>query len=147
MSITNATLAFSNPLLEIEILGKGLKSPLEMNSYVGDFATVEGVDNVAQCIRDLIETRVGDRVMNEDYGTLPSDMLFESQEAIIDIVPFRIIEAIRRFEPRVANVTASATPFSVNDSHGVNILVQWYLRATGKQGNLVYPYYLDGESV
>jgi phage baseplate assembly protein W len=138
-------LKLATSLVEIEVLGSGLKSPLIEDPATGDFVRVEGVDNVKDCIIGLIETRIGERVMNEDFGTLATEMLFEDQQSVIDVLPLRIIEAINIFEPRVAKVTARAQPFENGGTQGVVIQVTWTLLSTGMADSLTYPYYLESE--
>lgn len=130
----------ANSLLETQILGKGLASPLVVDSSINDFKRVEYAENVKQCIMDLIDTRIGERVMRENVGTEIHALLFESQTAVIDIMPVQIVQAIERYEPRVTRVSAVARPEGDNIVH---TLVSWILRATGKQDSLVYPYYLE----
>ena len=138
------TLRLANTLVQNQVLGKGLAFPMREDPTNGDFLGVAGADNVKQCIIDLITTRVGERLMNEDLGTEIADSVFESQQAVIDILPLRVREAINQFEPRVQSVTASAVPFSLdNGLRGVKLNVSWVLRSGGGRDSLVYPYYLE----
>ena len=130
----------ANSLVARSVLGKGLLSPLEIDPGHLDFKRVEGAENVKACIIDLITTRVGERLMNEDIGTLLPDALFENREGILDILPIQLVEVITRFEPRVAQVQAIAKPFGET---GVNVELSWVLRSTGRRENLVWPFYLN----
>ncbi len=130
----------ANSLLEVAVLGKGLKSPLQTDSGTGDFVRVDGSENVKMCILDLITTRIGERLMNEDIGTLTMDSLFESQQAVVDIVPHQIVDAIRRYETRVTRVSARGIPVGKDT---VDINVEWVLRSSGRADGTVYPYYLN----
>jgi phage baseplate assembly protein W len=129
----------ANDILEREILGKGFASPLRINPATKDFAVVDGPDNVRQCIEDLLGTRVGERVMNEDFGVELPDLVFELQAGLLDIIPSRIREAIARWEPRVKNVLVTARA----QATAIYVDVSWTLVTTAKKGNLVYPYYLE----
>lgn len=129
-----------NSLLELEVLGIGLKSPLEIDPATGDFMRVFAGENVKNCIIDLIGTLIGERLMSEDIGTGVSRALFESQEAVIDILPHQVIEAINQHETRVTRATATAVP---QGQHTVNLHVRWLLRSTGTPGSLVYPYNIN----
>lgn len=137
-------LQLANVLIERAAFGKGLKSPLEQSKYTGDFVRLEEADNVRQCVLDLISTRVGERVMNEDLGSEFPPLLFENASGLVDILPVHAREVITRFEPRVRDVTARAQQFgSVATGFGVNVFIAYTLRSIGRRDNLVYPFYLE----
>lgn len=119
--------------------GRGLAWPLRVDPATGGLATVSGEANVLTCIRALLSTRVGERVMSEDVGIVLPDLLFENRQGVMDILPLRIIDCLNRFEPRIYRVQAKAVPFEPN---GINCHVGWVLRSTGSPSNLTYPYYL-----
>lgn len=123
----------ANDTLRRVPLGTGLRSPPEIDPATKDLRTVTEEENVTQCIRDLIETRVGEIPGLEDYGTTILDDLFESPGAVIDTAPDEILSAIRRWEPRVANVAVSADE---GPDNSVIINVSWTYRATGAPGEL-----------
>lgn len=130
----------ANTALEETVLGKGVKSPLETNPTTGGLVTLSGSENVRNCIMDLISTRVGQRVMREDYGIEASDQLFENPLSVVDVVPLRIVEGIRRFEKRVKDVRAVGRQIS---NTLVHVEVSWTLRSTGARDSLVYPFYVS----
>lgn len=130
----------ANSLLEQSVLGTGLKSPLTVDPTTNDFARVSGADNVRQCILDLLDTRIGERVMNEDMGADLPEMTFENIVGVVDILPDRIRRIILRYEPRVYNVTVTAAQVSRTEARAD---ITWVLRATGQPGSLVYPYFLE----
>lgn len=140
MATGDNTVELANSLTNVGVLGKGLKSPLTNDPGNGDFETVSGADNVRQCLKDLLLTRVGERVMNEDFGTRIPDALFDDRAGIIDVIPLQIVEAVQRYEPRISNVSVTAAPYQEN---GVLIRVTYRLRSTGRRDNLVYPLYLS----
>jgi phage baseplate assembly protein W len=136
------TLTLSNTLLDQQVLGIGLASPLVTDSYTKDFLGVSGEDNVTQCIEDLLGTRVGERVMNEDLGTLFPQALFENSTGLLKVLPVQAMQAITMFEPRVKNVKSSATI----EGNVIYVDVSWTVKATGARGNYVYPFYLQNNS-
>lgn len=133
------SLLLGNSLLENTVLGRGLKFPLKESVMHGDFEGVVGEDNVKQCVLDLLETRVGERLMNEDLGTTLSASLFEDPEAVVDAVPFSVITLLTENEPRIRDVRAEAYA----QERTVYVDVSWTVRATGQRSNLVFPFYVD----
>lgn len=133
-------LTLANSLIDRDQLGKGVKYPLTMDKATGDFARVANEDNVRECIYWLIATRVGERVMNEDFGTTANDSLFQDIEAVADVLPFQIADVIARYEPRVTHVKLKTERTGVSD---LRITITWIVRSTGRGGSLVYPYYTE----
>lgn len=136
-------ITLANSLVERSVLGIGLASPLTPDDTIGDWQRLEGADNVKACIIDLISTRVGERLMFEDIGTTIPELVFESVEGVLDILPFQLVEVIKRYEPRVIRVACTAEAFSTDKGDGVNAKLSWTLRSTGKRDNLVWPFYLE----
>jgi phage baseplate assembly protein W len=130
----------ANSLLEETVLGKGLKSPLQEDPATGDFARISGAENVKQCIKDLLATSIGERLMNEDAGADLQDLLFSDPDAVVDLAPRRVADAIRRYETRVKDVRVGAE--RVGDRQ-VDVEVSWTLRSTGTRDSLVYPFYVE----
>ena len=133
-----STIVLSNLLLEQQILGSGLASPLATDPATGDFARVSGAADVQQCILDLLDTRVGERLMREDEGSPFPPLIFENIGGLVLVIPPLTVEAIQRYEPRVTRVTARAT---IVDVTTVVASISYYLRATGSPDSLVYPFY------
>lgn len=141
MTMKNPFLRLANNLEDRPALGKGLRSPLWRDPATGGFQAANAEDNVKACIADLVNTEIGERLMNEDFGTIIPRALFESMQVAIDVLPVNIREAIVLYEPRVTDVRCSAV---AQDETAVRVDVSWTVRATGRSGSLVFPYYLEG---
>ena len=130
----------ANDLLEQQYLGTGLLSPLRTDPDTLDFQTVSGEENVLKCIEDLLMTRIGERLMNEDFGSAFPSALFENKAGLLHVLPTLTVQTILRFETRVINVTAVAESAGAT---AIEVTVSWTVKATGSPGSLVYPYYLS----
>jgi phage baseplate assembly protein W len=133
-------IVLSNQLLEQQVLGIGLVSPLTTDPATGDFATVSGAEDVNQCIRDILSIRVGERVMREDDGSPFPPLVFENAEGLVVVLPKIAVDTIVRYEPRVSRVQATAAIIQLST---IELSIRYVLRATGTPGSLVYPYYLE----
>ena len=51
-------------------------------------------------------------------------------------------EALRKWEPRIHHIKASAAP-SANEPSRLDIRVSYVIRGTNMPGNMVYPFYLQ----
>jgi uncharacterized protein len=137
------TITLANSLTERDALGVGFSSPFGIDPVTRDVAGSSGRELVKQCIVDLLSTRVGERVMNEDFGVELPALLFENRNGLLDVIKVRAKEAIARHERRVANVNVTT---SLLQETGISVAVSWTVRASGEKGNLVYPIYLDSET-
>jgi phage baseplate assembly protein W len=133
-------LKLANSLIERAALGRGVKFPLTIDVGTNDFEMVEYEEAIKESLFWLISTRVGERVMNEDIGTLVSESLFSDIEAVADVLPFQLAEAIARHEPRVTDVKMKVERTALTE---LRITITWVVRATGRRDSLVYPYYTE----
>lgn len=129
-------------ILDTQVLGRGLKAPIELDETTGNFATVEGDENLLQCIRDLLMTAVGERVMNEDFGTIVPRITFSNIEGVLDILPLRITEALQRYEPRIAKVHVKARK---DGQSRVVCDISYVIKSTNTRSNQVVSYDVEGQ--
>ena len=72
-----------------------------MNRHSGE--VIEGVAHLHQSVRDILETPIGSRVMNREYGSRLFELLDEPTDQRFTVEVFQAVaEAIRRWEPRFA---------------------------------------------
>ena len=129
--------------IDEDTLGKGWGSPLAHNPNTGDFYARSGEELLTLNIQDLISTRVGERVFNEDYGVDVPQRLFSDPDVAITVLAPVIREAIELFEPRVRDVSVSG----YKDPKTPTIIlfdVAYTPIATRKRVNKVFPYTLGG---
>ena len=137
---TGGVLTLANSLIDRDTLGSGVHFPLTIDPATRDFKKVAYEENVKECIFWLLAVRVGERVMNEDVGTLIQGGLFKNIEALQSVLPHQIADAIATYEPRVTNVKIQTERTGQTE---LRITVTWTVRATGRRDNLVYPYFTD----
>jgi phage baseplate assembly protein W len=125
----------NNELLDMGQLGAGLAWPPEVDTS-GDLRFVDGVDNLELSIINIITTPVGERVMAEDFGTQVPRAVFENPTVAADLLPQAIVEAIRRYEPRVTSVTCKARV----EGTVVSLTIGYKVKLTGQVENLVFPF-------
>jgi phage baseplate assembly protein W len=122
-------------------LGTGWRFPI-LPDEAGRLAYAQGPDSIRDCLRALLLTGLGDRVMRPDLGTHAPDLVFapDSVQNLHDLED-SIRQAIQMFEPRVEvdSVTAEAVPGQ--DGH-VTVSIVYRIRRTNTKANLVFPYYV-----
>lgn len=72
-----------------------------MNRETG--AVIDELDHIAQCMTDILTTRIGSRVMRREYGSLLPELV---DHPFNDVTRLRVysgaVMALMRWEPRVS---------------------------------------------
>jgi len=134
-------ITFASEVIDQSVLGVGLRYPIIEDRGTGDLKVVSGHDNVISCITFLLEHRVGEKLMDEDRGTLIASLIGQNP-GTEDVIRSGVKEAIERFEPRVKDVRVTLTKLSGN-TLGYNVAISWKYRGSNTRGNMVYPFMLD----
>jgi uncharacterized protein len=124
-----------------DFLGTGWRFPI-LPDEAGRLAYARGAESIEHCLRALLLTALGERVMRPDFGTRAPELLFapDSEQNLHDLED-SIRDAVRLFEPRVEldEVRAETAP---GDESRVTVSVVYRIRHTNTRANLVFPYYL-----
>jgi phage baseplate assembly protein W len=125
-----------------EFLGSGWRFPI-LPDASGSLGYSSGDDNVAQSLRVLLMTALGDRVMRPDFGTAAERLVFAPGSVrYLRLLETTVREAVRDWEPRVDldDVTAEA---DAADPKRILVSVRYRVRQTNSRLNLVFPFYLE----
>ncbi|MCP2163330.1 GPW/gp25 family protein [Goodfellowiella coeruleoviolacea] len=124
-----------------DFLGTGWRFPI-LPDEAGRLGYAEGEQSIEHCLRALLLTGVGERVMRPDFGTRAQESVFApgSVQHLRDLEN-SVAEAVRAHEPRVAldEVRAEADP---GDESRVTVSVVYRIRRSNTKANLVFPFYL-----
>jgi uncharacterized protein len=124
-----------------EFLGTGWRFPI-LPDEAGRLAYAQGAESIEHCLRALLLTELGERVMRADFGTRAPELVFAPDSVQnLDDLEDSIRDAVRLFEPRVEleEVRAEVAP---GDQGRVTVSVNYRIRRTNTRANLVFPYYL-----
>jgi phage baseplate assembly protein W len=122
-------------------LGRGFAFPI-LPDAGGALRLLDGDANVAQSLRLLLATAVGERVMRPRFGTDAPGLVFApGSPANLRLLETRIREAVRDWEPRVVldDVVAAADPL---EPERVTVEVSWTVRRSNTRASTVFPFYL-----
>ncbi len=128
---------------EQSFLGTGWSFPPSFSSGGAEVATVSGEADIHQSLQILLSTRLGERVMQEDYGCDLSDILFEEiDQGLVNSLNSLISDAILYHEPRIKldNLDVS------EDKKQAGLLLislEYTVRSTNSRFNMVYPFYVN----
>ena len=122
-------------------LGRGWSFPPTFNAQMKTVETVEKKDDIEQSLTVLLNTTVGERIMEPKFGCNMEELLFESlntttKTLIID----KIRTAILYFEPRIDIEKIEIDP--QNELSGELLIeIEYTVRATNSRFNFVFPFY------
>ena len=124
-------------------LGRGLRFPFRPG-LDGRFAFVEGEDVVAQSIKLILSTALGERQMRFDFGSdLPRLIFSPITSSTLVEVEEAARSALRNWERRIIVRSVSAVPDPDLESK-VNLTITYDIPQTNTRGNIVFPFYLQG---
>jgi phage baseplate assembly protein W len=126
-----------------DFLGTGWRFPI-LPDEAGRLGYARGEESIAHCLRALLLTGLGERVMRPELGTRAPDLVFapDSAQNLGDLED-SIRDAVRLYEPRVEveDVRAELAPGAEGEGR-VTVTVTYRVRRTNTRANLVFPYYV-----
>lgn len=125
-----------------EFLGVGWASPVQLDEN-GQIALARYEESVRQAIWMILGTARGERVMRPTFGCGIHDLVFATISAsTTGRIATEVRQALIQWEPRIdiQNVAVAADKSARNR---LLIEINYKVRATNNQFNLVYPFYLE----
>ena len=124
-------------------LGTGWSFPPTFTQGGGDLELVTGFEDIHQSLQILLSTRMGERVMQDDFGCDLTNVLFaEIDQDLVNNLTSLISDAILYHEPRI---TLDRLDISESDSHQGLLLIsiEYTVRNTNSRFNMVFPFYIN----
>ena len=124
-----------------EFLGVGWKFPVNTND-AGNIALSQHEEDIKEAIWIILSTAKGERVMRPTFGCGIHLLVFATiNTATMASIEKEVREALLLWEPRieVLDVTISAEEANAGK---LLISIDYRIRSTNNQFNLVYPFYL-----
>jgi phage baseplate assembly protein W len=110
------------------VFGSGISFPVRLGPD-GRVAVSRGPDNVRECIRHVLLTEQGERVMLPDFGGGAGRFLFEPNTVSTRRrIQERIQDSLRRWEPRIS-LQAVSVEEDPDDPSGAIATVRYQLVA------------------
>lgn len=126
--------------MQNEFVGAGWAFPLR-TSMTGGVALVSDEREIAEAIRLILGTSVGERPMRPDFGSRIHDFVFaeaDSGTAIRLAAEVRL--ALRRWEPRIEVLSVEVSIDEVNRNL-LYIDIRYLIKDENDERNLVFPFY------
>ncbi len=127
-----------------DFLGKGIRFPVSINLN-GGVSSSQLDENVRQSIFIILGTAPGERLNRKHFGCQIHDLMFAPNNGITAArAEIYCEEAIYKFEPRVAAVTARAWA-NPDEPNRLDIKIEYVIAGKHEKRNLVFPFYLKTE--
>jgi phage baseplate assembly protein W len=130
-------------LADASFLGTGWSFPPTFRHAGAEVAMVSGTEDIHQSLQILLSTRLGERVMQDEFGCALDRVVFEEiDQSLINALNSSISDAILYHEPRISldhlDVAESA------DQPGLLLIsLEYTIRSTNSRFNMVYPFYIN----
>lgn len=124
-------------------LGTGWSFPPAFSQGGAEVEMVSGVEDIRQSLHIILSTRLGERVMQDEFGCALDSVLFEEMDqGFINAVTSVVSNAILYHEPRITlnqlDVSESQTQQGL-----LLISLEYTVRGTNSRFNMVYPFYVN----
>lgn len=127
-------------------MGIGWAFPVQAEQLTGRVKESGYEENIASCIKIILQTQKGERVMNPEFGCNLQKYAFSQMNyTVMSEIEADIKNALIMWEPRIINVEISCR-MDDSDKGVLLIDISYVVRSTNNPFNLVYPFYLN-ESV
>jgi len=127
-----------------QFVGKGWAFPLR-TGVTGSMALVADEREVAEAIRIILGTSIGERPMRPEFGSRIYEFVFdEADAATASRLAFAVREALERWEPRIDLDAVDVTV----DEEKRNLLyidINYHIKDDNDPRNLVFPFYVIPE--
>jgi len=124
-----------------EFLGKGWKFPIGVDSQ-GEIEMSEHEQDIKEAIWIILSTAKGERPMRPDFGCGIHDFVFAAINTTnIGLIESSVREALTVWERRIELKDVSVSTEKVDEGQ-LLISIDYEVRATNNEFNLVYPFYL-----
>ena len=125
-------------------LGTGWSFPVRIGS-TGGVALSSHEENIEECIKLVLGTAVGERVMEPQFGSRIHDYVFHPNNPnTASMVAYYAEQALVKHEPRIQDISIRAFP-DPGEENVLRLEVKYKLIHDNVLRNMVYPFYLRRE--
>lgn len=134
--------------MSFDFLGKGLRFPFRFDRRTGgvEISTVDAEHaRIHQSIRQILGTRLGERLMNPEFGSKLPDLVFESNDKVLKgLIRHHVADALKRWEKRIVVTQVSFGDNATNKDRNILLVhIGYRLIRSQVEGNFVYPFYRE----
>lgn len=124
-------------------LGTGWSFPPTFDNIAKAVMMVRDEEDIQQSLAILLSTKLGERIMQPDFGCNLSDFVFgEMDSSLLGEIEEEITNALIQQEPRI-DVDVIDIDQDPNTPGLLLININYMIRSTNTRSNMVYPFYLN----
>jgi phage baseplate assembly protein W len=125
-----------------EFLGRGWKFPVKVDQDTGNIAMSEHEQDIRESIWIILSTARGERAMRPEFGCGIHDLVFAPMSrATLGLFESSVREALMKWEARAEIVNLDISTRDA-DNGSLEISLNYRVRETNNEFNLVFPFYL-----
>ena len=126
---------------ERHFLGQGWRFPLDVDGR-GGLSLSRHENDIEEAITIILGTARGERVMRPEFGSSIHDFVFAPNNATTaGLLAYHVEEALTRWEPRIDIIGIDVNP-DPQEASRILIDINYQVKATNDEVNMVYPFYL-----
>ncbi len=124
-------------------LGTGWSFPPTFTKGGAGVAMVSDVEDIQQSLQILLSTRLGERVMQDEFGCDLQHLLFEEiDQGLVNTITAMVTDAILYHEPRIKLNELDVSQDA--DEPGLLLIsIDYTVRSKNSRFNMVYPFYIN----
>ncbi len=123
-------------------LGNGWSFPPSFLKEEKGVKMVSKEQDIEESLQILLSTRVGERIMNPEYGCNLNDIVFNNISANEETLIIEMIRlAILHYEPRIILNDIDINTSNINEGV-LTFTIDYTIRTTNSRANYVFPFYL-----
>lgn len=128
---------------EKSFLGIGWGFPPTFNKERAEIEMTTKEEDIRQSLHIYFYTKVGERIMRQDYGCIIHNYLFDRLDrSILDVLIFELKQNIGNIEPRI-NVNNIEIKPVIPEEGSIEINIEYTIISSNVRDNIVFPYYLN----
>lgn len=130
----------------LDLIGNGIDFPLAFTTSrkVGSIKESNAGKRINDSIHIILETRIGERVFNPEFGSRLPELVFEPNDPILHrLLHLYTVEALNRWEKRI-EITQVVLLDNLEDRNQIGISISYRIRNSHIQGSYVYPFVFGG---
>ena len=130
----------------LEIIGQGIDFPLSFTNsrQVGTIRQSNAGERINDSIHIILSTRIGERVMNPEFGSRLPELVFEPNDPTLQrLLVFYTAEALNRWEKRIEVLRVVIINDYEDDRNQIGVQIEYTIRNSHIRGSYVYPFVLD----
>lgn len=129
--------------LSKKFIGRGWKFPVTFNKGTATAEMLTGEEDIRSSLDVLFATRIGERIMNPDFGSELDNFLFAGMtQSTLTYIQAVVSNSILYNESRIVVHQVEVKYFDRYPGQ-LEITVSYTISATNNRYNYVYPYYLQ----